>query len=76
MTHEITTSDFAAMIGKSSRHVTHNLSLLTILRSARPETEAGHREQKKRIDRKLNWLGENYISHRKMNNQYLIMVKG
>lgn len=71
---EVTTHEFSEIRGRSDRQVTQNLSMLTILRSARPETWADIREQEKRIQRRLNWLGERYVSHRKMNNQYLITV--
>jgi hypothetical protein len=74
--NQLTTAEFAAVIGKSRRHVTHVLSMLTILNSAKPQSEAGLKQQAKRIKTRLNWLGDQYISHRKMTNQYLIMVKG
>lgn len=71
---EVTTHEFSEIRGRLERQVTDNLYRLNMLQSAIPATEEGKKEQQKRIQGRLNWLGERYVSHRKMNNQYLITV--
>jgi hypothetical protein len=73
--NQLTTAEFAAVIGKSQRHVTHVLSMLTILNSSKPQSEAGLKQQQKRIKTRLNWLGDRYVSHEKKGNMYLITVR-
>lgn len=72
---QITSIDLAAEKNVTPQRVTKVLGELTMLLSANPMTEAGRKEQDKRIQRRLDWLGSNYVSHQKIGGNYIITVK-
>lgn len=74
---QLSTKEFSELIGKSTRNTSHSLSMLTLLRSAlkRANTQAGIDATNRRINRKLRWLGNDYVDHKKIGNQWVITVK-
>lgn len=74
---QLSTKEFAELIGKSTRNTSHSLSMLTLLQSAlkRANTQAGIDATNRRINRKLRWLGNDYIDHKKIGNQWVVTVK-
>lgn len=74
---QITTKEFADLIGKSHRNTSHSLSMLSLLYSAleRANTPAGVEATQRRINRKLRWLGSQYVEHQKIGNQWVVTIK-
>lgn len=75
MKKQLSTKEFSDLIGKSTRNVTHSLSMLDILKSARPTSEAGSKAQLRRIETRLKWLTPAYVKHEKKGGNYLITVR-
>lgn len=74
---QLSTKEFAELIGKSTRNTCHSLSILNILQHAlkNANTEARIDATQRRINRKLRWLGPDYVSHKKIGNQWVVTVK-
>lgn len=74
---QLSTKEFAEMIGKSTRNTSHSLSMLSLLYSALPRatSQAGVEATQRRINRKLRWLGPQYVEHQKIGNQWVVTVK-
>lgn len=74
---QLSTKEFAELIGKSTRNTCHSLSMLTLLQHAikKAATQSGLDATQRRINRKLRWLGPDYVSHKKIGNQWVVTVK-
>lgn len=59
----------------TDRRVRKVLSDLTMLLTTPSTSEAAERHKRKKIQRRLDWLGDNYVSHQKIGGNYIITVK-
>lgn len=75
MEKQISTQEFARILGTSAQVVTERFQLLRLYEQTTPSTEAGQKAQDQKVDTIKKWLGPSYISHEKIGGKYRINVK-
>ena len=72
---QVSTRELAEILGVSIQRVTAQLSKLTLLTEAKPDSLAGRKTQAKRIAKTRDWFGGRYVSHQMVGGRYVITIR-